>query len=285
LALAFASAASCQESLVIGPGDVLHVRVLDSPELDETPRVTDSGEIPIAGIGSVKVAGLIPTIAASRIRQALINWHYLNHPEVLVTVEQYTTESVSVLGQVKTPGAYNISTGRSVLDILSMAGGLLDTADHHIVIERHGGAGKIVKYDLSNDPRKAIEGQVQVFPGDTILVPKAGIVYILGDVNRPGGFVMGDTTSQLTILQAVTLAGGTARSAVPSHARIIRKNSDGTYKTIPTNFSAIQKGNKPDVLLHPDDVVYVPFSYARNLFADPSSIAGSVASAGIYAIP
>jgi polysaccharide biosynthesis/export protein len=273
------------ETLLIGPGDMLHVQVLDTPELDQHPRVTDGGEIPLIGVGDLNVAGLTPAAAAAKIRERLIAKHYMNHPDVTVTVEQYATQSVSVLGQVKLPGAYGITAPRSILSIIAMAGGLTDSADFNITIQRRDASQPPASYTLSNDARTAIADEVQVFPGDTVVVPKAGIAYVLGDVRKPGGFVMQNNHSQLTALQAVALAGGTAPSAVPSHAKLIRKAPDGGHQEIALNFSDMQKGKSPDLQLQPDDVLYIPFSYLRNIGSNASGIVASTASAAVYAIP
>ena len=279
-----APAAHAPETLLIGRGDVVHVQVLDTPELDQHPRVTDAGEVPLLGVGSLKVEGLTPAEAASSIKSRLIAAHYMNHPEVSVTIEQFATQMVSVLGQVKTPGAYSISTARSVLNVVALAGGLLDTADFNLIIQRRDNTKEPVPYLLSNDARAAISGEVLVYPGDTVIVPKAGIAYVLGAVGRPGGFVMQNNHSQLSALQAVSLAGGTTSAAVPSHARLVRRTANG-FQDIPLNFSAIQKGKEPDIMLQPDDAIYMPFSYLRNMASNSSGIAASVAGAAIYAIP
>lgn len=274
-----------QETLLIGPGDTLHVQVLDTPEMEQHPRVTDAGEIPLIGVGNLHVAGLTPAAAAAKIQESLISKHYMNHPEVMVTVDQYATQTVSVLGQVKAPGAYAIATPRSILSVIALAGGLTDSADYRLTIQRRDGSQQPVSYTLSNDPRAAIEDEVQVFPGDTVVVPKAGIAYILGDVRRPGGFVMQNNHSQLTIMQAVALAGGTAPSAVPAHAKLIRKSAEGGYQEIAVNFSAMQKGKQPDMDLKPDDILYIPFSYIRNIASNSSGIVASATSAAVYAVP
>jgi polysaccharide export outer membrane protein len=274
-----------QESLLIGPGDQLHIQILDTPELEQHPRVSDSGEIPLAGIGTVAVAGLTPAAAASKIQQYLISSHFMNHPAVTVTVDQYATQTISVLGQVKLPGVFPIATPRSVLDAIALGGGLTDSADRHITIQRHDRSIPPITYNLSNNANVAMEDQVKVFPGDIVLVPRAGIAYVLGDVLRPSGIVMQNNHSQLTALQAVTLAGGTQPSAVPSHARIIRRTSNGGYQEIAMNFSQIQKGKQPDVLLQPDDIIYIPFSYLRNIGANASGIVAAATSASIYIVP
>jgi polysaccharide biosynthesis/export protein len=273
------------ETLLIGSGDVLHVQVLDTPELEQHPRVTDGGAIPLTGVGSAQVAGLTPQEAAAKVRQLLISSHFMNHPDVIVTVESYASQTVSVLGQVTNPGTYSIATPRSVMSVISLAGGLTNSADYTITIQHHGGTEKPTKYTLSNDPDVAISNDVKVMPGDTVIVPRAGIAYVLGDVGRPGGFVMQNNHSQLTIMQAVALAGGTLSSAVPSHAKLIRRLPDSGYKEVPVNFSAIQKGKAPDFQLNPDDVIYIPYSYLRNIASSASGIVSSTAGAAVYAIP
>ena len=130
-----------------------------------------------------------------------------------------------------------------------------------------------------------MENQVQVFPGDIVLVPKAAIAYVLGDVSHPGGIIMQNNHSQLTVLQAVALAGGTPSSAVPSRARLIHRSLDGTYQELNINVSRMQKGKEPDVLLHPDDVIFIPFSYLRNIGSNASGIVAAASSAAIYTVP
>jgi polysaccharide export outer membrane protein len=286
LAASIASApARAEESLLIGPGDLLHIQVLDTPELDQHPRVTDAGLIPLAGIGTLSVGGLTPAAAAAKIHDYLISTHYMNHPAVTVTVDQYATQSISVLGQVKLPGVFPITAPRSVLDAIALGGGLADTADRHITIQRHDRSIPPITYDLSNDATTAMKDQVQVFPGDIVLVPHAAIAYVLGDVNRPGGIVMQNNHSQMTALEAIALAGGTHSSAVPSHAKLIRRTPGGGYQETPMNFARMQKGKEPDVLLQPEDVIFIPFSYVRNIASSSSGIVASAAQATIYAVP
>jgi polysaccharide export outer membrane protein len=272
--------AQAPETLLIGPGDLLHVQVFDTPELDQHARVTDAGELPLILGGNVKVSALAPEQAARAIEKVLVDHHFLLHPRVLVSVDEYATQKVSVLGEVKSPGAYAINTPRSVLEVLSLAGGLTETADRKILIERRGSPDKI-PYFVSNKPDAAFDSAVQIHPGDTVFVAKAGIVYVLGDVGRPGGYVMNDNAAQLSVLQLVARAGGTNHSAVPSHAKLIRKNDQG-YSEIALPLSDMQKGNRADMPLLADDIVYVPFSYMRNLAMNAGGIAASLGAAAIY---
>jgi polysaccharide export outer membrane protein len=285
MSLSLAALAQSGESLRIGPGDQIHVTVVDSPELDQHPRVTDAGEVPLIGVGTVKVAGLTPADAATAVHDKLIAAHYLNHPEVTVTVEQYATQTVSVLGQVRASGAYPIGTARSVVDVLALAGGLNEVADRNIVIERRGDPDHPLHYNLANDGVLALQTSVLVYPGDTVMVPKAGIVYVLGDVNRPGGFVIDNNSTELTLLQALARAGGVSRTAKQGHAKLLRKDTTGYHET-QLSLGEIQKGKQQDIALAPGDVLYVPFSYAKNIAVSGSSgIISSLSSAAVYSMP
>jgi polysaccharide export outer membrane protein len=269
------------ESLTIGPGDLLHLKVLEAPELEQTTRVSDAGTVPLILGGKVQVAGLTPTEAAVAVERALVEGHYVLTPHVSVTTEQTATENVTILGQVRAPGSYPIATPRPILDVLALAGGLNDLAQRKVTIQRHASKER-VDYVLSNSANAALDANVPVYPGDTVLVPKADVVYVLGDVNRPGGIAIVTNDSKLSALQALTLAGGTPPNAVPSKSRLIRKQADGTHVELPLQLSAMQKGKEPDIPLQGDDIVYVPFSYARNMAVGAGSLIGATSSAAIY---
>jgi polysaccharide export outer membrane protein len=285
LALFFVAAAHA-ETLLIGPGDLLHLQVVDAPEMEQHPRVTDGGEIPVVGVGLVKVAGLSPADAATLVHDRLIAAHYMNHPEVLITIDQYATQNVSVLGEVKLSGSYPIATSRSIIDVLALAGGLNAVADRNIVIERHGDPAQMVRYNVSNNADSAVANQVMVYPGDTVVVPKAGIVYVLGDVNRPGGYVMSNNASKMTLLQALAEAGGLTHAAKQHNATLIRKSESGASIESDVPLAKLQEGKQPDMDLMAGDVLYVPFSFVRNLAtAGAPGIAAATAGAAIYTLP
>jgi polysaccharide export outer membrane protein len=269
------------ESLLIGPGDEVNVEVFDTPDLDQDARVTDAGEFPLMLGGTVRLASLTPAEAARTIETALIKSHVMYYPRVLVTVTQYATQSVTVFGQVAKPGTYSIDTPRSVVDVLGLAGGLTDLADRHVTIERHTNHRQIAYY-VSNRSDDLLDQKVMVNPGDKVVVPKAGIIYVLGDVGRPGGYPMTNNDGTLTVLQAVAAAGGTASSAAPNSSRLIRRTAIGGYQSEPLHFSAMQKGKKPDIPLQAGDIVYVPFSYLRNAALGVTSIAAAATGAALY---
>lgn len=281
LCLTLTGAAQQNESLLIGPGDMVQVKVFDTPELDQVARVTDSGSIPLIMGGDVTISSKTPEAASRMIEKVLIDGHFLLHPRVSVTIAEYATQKVSILGEVKVPGAYAINTPRSVIDVLTLAGGLNDVADRKVVIERRGTREK-VPYFVSNQPDVILDSAVTVNPGDTVIVPKAGIVYVMGDVAHPGGYTMTNNEAQISVLQLVARAGGTNHSAVPAGARLIRKTAN-SYMDTPLRLSAMQKGKQPDLQLEANDIIYVPFSYLRNFGMQATGIVASVGSAAIYA--
>jgi polysaccharide export outer membrane protein len=269
-----------KESLLIGPGDLLQVKVLDTPELDQTIRVTDAGTIPLIVGADVNVSYQTPEAAARTIESALFDGHFLLHPHVSVTIAEFATQRVSVLGEVKVPGVYPIHTTRPVVDVLALAGGLTEAADRKVVIEDHLTHEK-ASYFVSNEAKAAFDGAVMIHPGDAIYVPKAGLVYVLGDVGRPGGYTMTNNDSEITALQLVARAGGTNHSAVPSNARLIRKTATG-YTETPIELSKMQNGNAPDMKLEANDIIYVPFSYMRNFGMQATGVVSSLGSAAVY---
>jgi polysaccharide export outer membrane protein len=270
-----------KESLLIGPGDQVHVQVFDTPELDSSSRVDDKGDLPLMMGGTAHVAGLTPAQASKVVEQGLVRRRLMNAPQVLVTVEHYATANVTVFGQVMHPASYEISTARSLTDVLSLAGGFTDLADRHVTIEHHDGSPAETVF-VSNDPAHDAGDKALVLPGDRVTVPKEGIIYVLGDVIRAGGFPMNNNDSSMTVLQAVATAGGTSHTAVPNGARLIRRVNGDNYENIPLQLSSMQKGKVADITLHPNDVIYVPFSYMKNAALGLTGIISSATSAAIY---
>jgi polysaccharide export outer membrane protein len=282
LTLGIATSSPAQkESLLIGSGDMLHLQVYDTPEMEQRARVTDAGEIPVVFLGNVKVANLTPGQAAKEIERRLVVADIMLHPQVTVRVDAYATQNASVMGQVLKPGLYEIDTRRKVIDVLALAGGLTDVADRHITIERNGDSNRKVEYYYSNVAGTALNDDPMVYPGDTVVVPKAAVVYVLGDVLKPGGYPMSTNNSKMTVLQAIALAGSANHSAAVGRSKLVRRTPAGVEQIdLPVN--AMQKGLKPDIALMADDVVYVPFSLLRNVAVNGQSILASATSAAIY---
>lgn len=268
-----------QESLKIGAGDEVQIKVLEAPELEETARVEDSGMVHLMLGGDIRLAGLSPSQAAAAVGRALIDSHVVLVPHVTVSLLTAQSSRVTVMGQVRTPGTFEIDTRKRLSDVLSMAGGLTELADREIRIRRVSGAQ--MAYYVTNDPTHLLDSEPMIDPGDTIIVPRASIVYLLGTVGRPGGYPMSTNDSKLTMLQALALAGGIPPNGSPAKARLIRKRGN-VYVEIPVNLVKLQKGRTPDFVLQADDIVYVPFSYARNTLVGVNSLISAAASASIY---
>jgi polysaccharide biosynthesis/export protein len=270
-----------KDSLLIGPGDLLHLQVYDTPEMEQHARVTDSGSIPFNFLGSVHVSGLTPRQAAEQIEQRLQTAGIMLHPQVSVVVDAYATEFASVMGEVQKPGTYEIDTPHRVVDVLAMAGGLTPLADRNITIQRFGPEKQKVDYYYSNAGETALANDPMVYPGDSVIVSKVAVVYVLGDVFRPGGYPINTNNSKMTVLEAIALAGYANHSAAVGKSRLVRETPRGVQEmNLPVN--AMQKGKMPDVALLPDDVVYVPFSFMRNLEVNSQGILASVSSAALY---
>jgi polysaccharide export outer membrane protein len=270
------------ESLLIGPGDLLRINVLREAELDQHVRVLDSGELILALVGNLSVQGLTPAQAAARIAEKYRDGGFLLHPEVSVFVDEYATQTVTILGQVAHPGTVRLAAPRTLIDVISQAGGLTETADRHIVIERGGKDGERIRAFLSNRADDALNADILVRPGDTVLVPKAGIVYILGDVAHPGGYVM-QNDSQLTVLQAIALAAGASKTASEKRVRLVR-NIDGLSQSVDLPLRDMERGHAPDVPLLANDILYVPFSLVKNISLGIADITAAASSALIYAV-
>jgi polysaccharide biosynthesis/export protein len=269
------------ESLLINGGDLLSISVFDHPELDQRKRVSDAGDVQLSLIGKLHVAGMTPAEASEKIEHSLQEGDFIRRPQVQVLVEQFAAANVSVTGQVLHPGSYPLMTPTDLMYVISMAGGLTPTAEIHVTVKRSGPTGETLHATLSNDPNVAIHNSVMVRPGDLVIVPKAGIIFVLGDVSRPGGYVM-QYDARLTALQAIALAGGMTKTSAENKVRLVHQPPSGAVEQL-LAVNAMEKGKQPDVQLQPEDVIYVPYSTAKNLMLGAGAILSSTTGAAIYA--
>ncbi len=267
--------------LKLAPGFMLSVVVYDAPELSGLFRVDRSGDLTLPLAGSVHVAGLTGLEAQDRLDAIFLSREILNHPQVTVNVVEYAAFVVSVLGEVAKPGQVPLLAPRSLLNILTDVGGTTELAGH--VVELKHTVDGVSKVDIYRYARgedgEAIRG-VTVNDGDTITVPRAGIVYVMGAVVRPGGYVMQEA-GQLNVAQALSLALGTARDAQVGAIRVVRQQADGTTVDIPINYKAIANGKQVPLPLLAQDVVYVPVSKLKTVFSSSAGVVGSTASTAI----
>jgi polysaccharide biosynthesis/export protein len=254
------SAKNPTSSLKLGVGDLVEMTVYDVPELTTKTRISSSGDIYSALIGPTHVAGLTAEEAAALIQKRLTA--YLKDPYVSLFVTEYASQGASLLGEVTKPGVYPVMGDQHLFDLISAAGGLTERAGHSITITHRNDTDKPVTVALSRNLSDNPESNVKVFPGDTIVVRKADIVYVVGDVGRPSGLLM--DAGGVTVLQAVALAGGTTRTAKLNGARILHKNSSGTLET-PVQLKKIMQAKAPDIQLQANDILIVPSSTGKIL--------------------
>ncbi len=213
-------------AIVIGSGDLLKVSVFGAPESDQEVRVDPDGNVSLNFIGSVHLAGLSSTAAQDLIAKKLKDGGFFAQPQVSVFTKEYATQGVSVLGEVQKPGVYPMLGSRRLFDVISMAGGTSPKAGRIVAISHRDHPEAPLSYTLSNDPTESAKSNVEVFPGDTVVVARAGIVYVVGDVHKPSGVLM-DNGTNITVLQAIAMAEGTNNTAALNKAKLIRTTATG----------------------------------------------------------
>ncbi|HXY15894.1 MAG TPA: polysaccharide biosynthesis/export family protein [Terriglobales bacterium] len=249
--------------LTIGIGDLLKISVMGAPEYDQDVRVSGSGDVFLGLVGKVHVAGETPDEAEQEIRKRMISGGYFTDPQVSVLQKEFATQGVSVLGEVQRPGVYPVTGPRRLFDILSLAGGTTAKAGQTITVASRDKDKGPRTVTLSSDPEKNMEANVDIRPGDTVVVSKAGVVYVVGEVRHPMGVIM-DNTGQITILQALATAEGPSSTANLHNARIVRKGKDGPTE-FPVDIKKIMEAKAPDTKLQAEDIVFIPSSTARNV--------------------
>lgn len=250
------------DQIRIGTGDLVEVGVFGVPDLKQKTRVDSAGKISLPLIGLVPVAGLTSEEAERGIEKLLVDGGFLRHPQVSVFVVEYATQGASVLGEVARPGVYPVLGARRLFDVISAAGGYTDKAGRTITITHRDQPTAPQVVDVSRDPAKSLEANVEIRPGDTILVSRAGVIFVVGDVARPGGFTI-DKNDRLTVLQAIALAEGTKGTASLDKAKLIRRTAVGPQE-VPIPLKKILEGKSPDLALQAEDIVFVPGSLTKS---------------------
>ena len=251
--------------LRIGAGDLLEVSIYGVADYRQETRVNESGDVSLPLIGSVRIGGATVEESQDVIAKSLVEGGYFRDPHVSVVIKDFASQGVTVLGEVTKPGVYPMVGKRRLFDLISEAGGFTPKAGKLVTITHRDQPNDLNRVNITQDLTKSTESNVEIDPGDTIAVSKAGIVYVVGDVQRPGGFVM-ENNEHMTVLQAVALAQGTNHTAALNAARILRRTSAGpTEVKIPLKQMMAAKAS--DMELDPDDILFIPGSAAKNAFA------------------
>ena len=271
-------------ALRIGIGDMVQVSVFDTPELSAKLRVNADGAVELPVAGSTAVTGLTPQEAAEAIAKHLREAQIMTDPRVTVSIADYATQEISVLGEVKNPGNYLLLGPHSLYNALSAAGGTNEKAGGDIVITHIADPQNPETIPVDSPNYSKLQRLTSVSAGDVIFVSRAGSVYVLGDVVRPGEFAIAGG-KRLTVLEAIALAQGTNSSAALTRASIIRKTGDGA-KIIPVDLKRMtEKPTGDQMMLYAEDVVVVPRNRGR-AFIDATlpGLTGSVAGSAIAAM-
>lgn len=255
-------AAPSETVLTVGGGDLLKVSVFGAPESDQEVRVDQNGNISLNFIGSVHVGGLTTNQAQDLIAKELVAGGFFAQPQVSVFVKEYATQGVSVLGEVLKPGVYPLLGSRRLFDVLSLAGGTSPKAGRIVSISRREHPESPRSVMLSNDATESAKSNIEVFPGDTVVVSRAAVVYVVGDVHKPSGVVM-DNGTDMTVLQAIAMAEGTNSTAALNNAKLIRTTRTGRQE-LPLALKDILSSKAPDVRLQAEDIIFVPNSLAKS---------------------
>jgi polysaccharide export outer membrane protein len=259
----------------LGAGDLIEVSVYNVPELSTKARVSNSGDIYLPLIDYVHVEGLTQEEAQALIEKRLSDGGFVRDPHVTIFVDDASSQGVTILGEVSKPGIYPDIADHKLYEMISQAGGFTPSASRDIAILRRN-QNEPIRITLPRNLADDVKGNIEIQPGDTITVPKAPIIYVVGDVGRPAGFAVDN--GQLTVLQALALAGGINRTAQLSGARIIHKGPNGMTET-KVEIKKMLRAKSPDVVLQADDILFVPVSGAKVAAGRTAQAAMSVATA------
>ena len=287
---------------VLGPDDQIVIHAIDAPEISDKPFLIGmNGNVTLPLIGRVQAGGLTVEQLEANLNVALKK--YMHDPEVSVTVAEFRSQPVSVFGAVTKPGVIQLRGPKTLYEVLSMAGGPNDTAGSTLTVTRRRENGEIPLPGARIDPtgqfstaelnvQEILEGKnpavnIEIKPHDTISLSEAtsNMIYVVGDVEHGGAFTLGGR-QKLSVLRALSLAGGLGRTAKPDKARIIR-GSPGEVKPqeIAVNVKQIFNGKAKDIEMLPQDVLVIPTS-SRKVFTTYSvpSLVSAAAYAAIYRI-
>lgn len=244
----------------LASGDLLEISVYNVPELTSKARISNGGDVYLPLVSHVHVAGLTTEEAEKAIEQRLADGGFVKSPHVTVVVQQSASQGASILGEVAKPGIYPVVGGQRLFDLISAAGGLTEKAGRTITLTHRNEPATQITLPLTRNLEDSPASNVPVLEGDTIIVRKADVVYVVGDVGRPSGLLM--ESGRLTVLQAIALAGGTTRTAKLGAARIIRKGPNGISET-PVELKKILEAKAPDLPMQADDILFVPTSAGK----------------------
>jgi polysaccharide export outer membrane protein len=265
----------------MSPGQVVHISVFNAPDFSVITRVSETGEIAVPMLGAIHVQGLNSQQASELIVSQLKQRNLVLDPHVMVTVESSST-GITILGEVRAPGIYPPPGKRLLSDLLATAGGM--TAN----------TGRIIEISNDHDPEKrdlvlwdptmhnTANFDRPIHPGDRVIVRACGLAYIGGHVAKPGAYSLCGSP-QITLSQAIALAGGTTPLTSEKHSYLIHTQPDGARVAQEIDLTKILRGKAADPVVHEDDIVYVTPSAIKDALTRASAYALALSNSLIYA--
>jgi polysaccharide biosynthesis/export protein len=285
----------------IMPGDVIAIATYGAPELTTTTttsinapsggagsvnglKVGAQGEIVLPYLGAVKVAGMTPTEAGIYLEKELKEQGILVDPQVSVTLVDSPTRVITVLGEVQKPAPVPAFGELRLLDVISACGGFTPLASHTITVRRPGEAEPITVL-LSSDPKSTDETNIPLMAGDTVIVPKVGSVFVIGQVKTPSAIPL-SSNAPITVMRAIALAGGLNFGAALSKVVVIRKTPDDQHVEIQMDLKKVMHGKEKDIALASDDVLLVPANgFKAGMAVGGAGVTSGVVSGLVYRVP
>lgn len=270
--------AQLRSTYVLGADDLIVIRALEADEINDKPvRIDMSGNIRLPLIGRVHAGGLTIEQLENELTDRLKN--YVKQPQLSVSVNEFRSQPFSVIGSVGVPGVHQLQGRKTLIEVISIAGGLKEDAGPIIKITRQMKWGKVPAPGATEDPTgqtstaninvrglmeaKNPQDNILIRPDDVITVPRADIVYVIGEVNKPGGYTLRERES-MSVLQALSMAGGATRSAGKTRAKILRPGqADKERIEIAVDVKKVMNGTANDVRLLPDDILVLPTNESR----------------------
>ena len=243
------------------PGDIVEVQVFDAPEYSVRMPVSPAGQIAIPYAGLFHIEGMTSIEAANAIARLFVQEQILRDPRVIVTTQQFGY-SVTVMGEVRNPGIYPLAGKKRLVDMLTEAGGVSDRAGHVIEIFPSGSMKnpRTVLWDPTL--RENDNAELEIKTGQTILVSRCGVVYVGGNVGRPGAFPICDS-NHTTLSQVIALAQGTKPNSYPNRTILLRSSGSGTRVVQKVKLDEVLRGRTVDITMQPDDILFIPPSVLK----------------------
>jgi polysaccharide export outer membrane protein len=245
----------------IRSGDIVEVSIFDAPEYSVRMPVSTAGQIAIPYAGLFHIDGMTSIEAAQAIAKLFVDNQILRDPHVIVTAEQFGY-GVTVMGEVKSPGIYPLAGKKRLIDMLTEAGGVSDRAGH--VIEIFPAGSMKNPHTVLWDPtlRENDNAEQPIKTGETILVSRCGVVYVGGNVTRPGAYPLCES-NHTTLSEVIALAQGAKPSSYSQRTLLLRDSGSGTRLVQKVKLDNVLRGKQVDITMQPDDIVFVPPSVLK----------------------